>query len=92
MAQPNLDLLVSSSLDDKTIAIDCRSNTVLLANELLSKSHFLVPSKSFLHEINRIGLRVNLDSSQAIVEDIRRISGKLVRTSVFLPKKGFKSQ
>jgi hypothetical protein len=92
LAQPNLDLLVSSSLDDKTIAIDCRSNTVLLANELLSKSHYLIPSKSFLHEINRIGLGVDLDSSQAIVEDLRRLKGKLVRTSVFLPKKRFESQ
>jgi len=92
LAQPNLDLLVSSSLDDKTIAIDCRSNTVLLANELLSKSHYLVPSKSFLHEINRIRLGVDLDSSEAIVEDLRRISGKLVRTSVFFPKKRFESR
>ena len=92
LAQPNLDLLVSSSLNDKTIAIDCRSNTVLLANELLSKSHYLVPSKSFLHEMNRIRLGVDLDSSQAIVEDLRRISGKLVRTSVFFPKKRFESR
>jgi hypothetical protein len=91
LAQPNLDLLVSSSLDDKTIAIDCRSNTVLLANEFLSKSHYLVPSKSFLHEIHRIGLGVDLDSSQATIKDFRKISGKLVRTSVFLPKKRFES-
>ncbi len=92
LAEPNLDLLVSSSLDDKTIAIDCRSNTVLLANKLLSKSHYLVPSKSFLHEINRIGLRVELNSSQTIVENLRKTSDKLVRTSVFFPKKRFESQ
>ena len=92
LAQPNLDLLVSGSLDDKTIAIDCRSNTVLLANERLSKSHYLVPSKSFLHEIKKIEIISNLDSSHAIIGDLWKISGKLVRTSVFLPKKRFSSE
>jgi len=89
LALPNLDLLVSGSLNDKTIAIDCRSNTVLLANEHLSKSHYLVPSKSFLHEMWRFGVRFNLDSSQAKCGNLRKISGKLVRTSVFLPKNRF---
>lgn len=91
LALPNLDILVSGDLSDKTIAIDGRSNTVWLAIEYLSQSHHFIPSKAFLRHMLKFRQRFNVDFGQNESSYFKKIDGKLVRTAVFLPKNKFPS-
>ena len=91
LAQPNLDILVSGDLGDKTIAIDGRSNTVWLAIEHLSQSHHFIPSKAFLRHMGKFDQGFNVGSGQIENRYFKKLEGKLVRTAVFLPKNKFAS-
>ena len=91
LAQPNLDILVSGDLDDKTIAIDGRSNTVWVAIEHLSQSHHFIPSKAFLRHMGKFDRGFNVGSGQIENRYFKKLEGKLVRTAVFLPKNKFAS-
>jgi hypothetical protein len=86
LALPNLDLFNVFDLEDKTIAIDCRTNTVLLMLQKLSKSHILIPSLSVVHESERIGAQLQIERFNSEDSSITNLLNSLVRTSVFLPR------
>lgn len=83
MAGPNLDLLINSDLEKKTIAIDRRHLTVILLAKKLAKTHWLSPTESFLQDTARLGIDIN---SLAGLTQINERTSKLHRTCVFYPK------
>jgi hypothetical protein len=91
-AQPNLDIFVSGVLSDKTIAIDGRSNTVWLAIEHLSQSHYFIPSRAYLRHMGKFNHGLTVAFGQIEKKYFKKLEGKLVRTSVFLPKNQFTSK
>ena len=86
LALPNLDLFDTFDLEQKTIAIDCRTNTVLLMLKKLSKSHILIPSLSVMRESKQIGAELPNESLRLDNYLAFNSFNSLVRTSIFLPR------
>jgi hypothetical protein len=83
MAGPNLDLLSSTDLKNKVVAVDRRHLTVLLLFDKLDESHFFVPTKRFLEDVRILGLNIDYEINP------RKCPLQLhtfERTCVFVPK------
>jgi hypothetical protein len=83
MAGPNLDLMASDSLSRKLIAVDRRHLTVILLIQKLAKTHWFIPTKSFLLDAGRLGFDAGIIENYTPADQQMM---KLARTCVFIPR------
>jgi len=83
MAGPNLDLILSTNLKNRVVAVDRRHLTVFLLLDKLSETHFFVPTKRFLEDARKLGLKINYEIDLVACSLQERV---LERTCVFVPR------